>query len=142
MKQGSLQSFLWSLSVVTALLTFNNAVFANESDVSIRAEQAVDIACDGVLDGIYDTNPLSVTPGNNCVRYRLTVTNDTADVLHNVLIEDSTPDYTVYQSLASCSDPACVVSEPEVGGVGAVTGTIPSIASGGVVEFFFTVKIE
>jgi len=81
---------------LSARITDNTTVSINR--VSIRKEQAVDVGCDGVPDPGTQFSPanIDVAPGNNCILYKLTATNDGVEPSFNVVIRDNTPPYTLY----------------------------------------------
>ncbi len=84
-------------------------------------------------------------PGGN-ITYTITYTNNSSGILSNVVINDVTPSYTIYQS-ANCGVlplnlTACAIAAPAVGATGAIsytmTGTLAPTSSGAVT---FTVQV-
>jgi len=82
-------------------LTVTDVTRVTESELSIVKEQAPDLGCDGTLDGSYGVASFSVEPGNNCVSYRLTASNDGSSTVYNVDIADATPAFTAYTGVAT-----------------------------------------
>ncbi|ASJ76597.1 DUF11 domain-containing protein [Granulosicoccus antarcticus] len=120
----------------------SNVTTVDAGDIGIVKEQALDLGCDGVLDGAYTRQPFAVEPGNNCVQYRLTATNAGVEPVFNAIIQDATPAFTVYRSSATCSATVCTITEPVDGGTGLVTGEVATVEPGESVEFIFAVVIE
>jgi len=116
----------------------------SEVTVMIFKEQALDNGCDGtpdLADG-FVTEPLAVAPGDNCVIYRLTATNQGLAPSFNVAILDSTPPYTLYHPSASCSRAACQLSEPLADERGEVKALVNQLSPGDSFNLQFSVKIE
>ena len=113
-----------------------------ESELSIIKEQAPDLNCDGTLDGSYGVAIFSVEPGNNCVSYRLTASNDGSTTVYNVDIADATPAFTVYAGSATCAFAGCSVVEPAIGDHGNIVATLPSLLAGASVVLTFSVRVE
>ena len=88
----------------------------------------------------------TVLPGAN-ISYVVAYTNNSSGLLSNVVINDMTPAYTLFQS-ASCGVlplnlSACLITAPAVNGTGSIiytmTGTLVPGGSGAV---SFTVKVQ
>ncbi|NND89936.1 MAG: DUF11 domain-containing protein, partial [Granulosicoccus sp.] len=104
----------------------------NDSRVAIRKEQALDNGCDGQPDDPAGFGPdqIEVTPGNNCVVYRLTATNLGLEPAYNVTIHDYTPAYTRYRPIAVCSRTPCWVQEPAQEDVGIISAETDQLLPG------------
>ena len=152
------------VSLTTASGTVTDSVPANNEvtdtvtvvsgDVALLKEQALDVACDGTADGAFTVVTQNAEPGY-CVAYRITAENTGSDDAENVVIYETTPDFTTY---ATCGG-ACgaeysvnggagtaVSVAPADGGTGAITTTAPNagfiLAPGGRAILTFTVRID
>ena len=130
----------WNDAANSAVVT--DATRVAESELSIIKEQAPDLNCDGTLDGSYGVAIFSVEPGNNCVSYRLTASNDGSTTVYNVDIADATPAFTVYAGSATCAFAGCSVIEPAIGDHGNIVATLPSLLAGASVVLTFSVRVE
>ncbi len=95
---------------------------------------------------VKSVNVPTALPGSNVV-YSVVYTNNSSGLLSNVVINDHTPAYTLFQS-ASCGTlplnfSACNITNPAVGAAGAIvytfTGTLAPGSSGTV---SFTVQVQ
>jgi len=116
----------------------------SESQVSIQKEQAVDAGCDGVPDTGNDFSPsqIDVAPGNNCIIYRLTATNNGIQASYNVTIRDYTPPYTVYSPAAFCSRSPCWINEPDANQTGTVNAETDQLLPGDAFYLQFSVQVQ
>lgn len=116
----------------------------SESQVSIRKEQAVDVGCDGQPDPGTDFTPaqINVAPGNNCVLYRLTATNNGTQTSYNVVIRDYTPPYTLYYPAASCSRTPCWINEPDAEQTGTINAETDQLLPGDTYFLQFSVRVQ
>lgn len=125
----------------------------NNTDVAITKEQALDADCDGVPDGPGTCNGddcfvftrFEVTPGEQCVIYRLTATNTGAEPMYQVTINDRTQPFTSMLAIAtSCTSPggACSVTEPPDAGTGDVSAEIGLLGSGEAAVLIFGLRVE
>jgi len=114
------------------------------TNVSIRKEQAVDVGCDGSPDAGTDFGPgvIEVSPGNNCVIYRLTATNKGVDPSYNVTIHDYTPPYTLYVPSAACSRTPCWLTEPQIDQTGTVNAETDQLLPGDSFSLQFSVRVQ
>lgn len=87
---------------VTVLLSNTDLTTVNDGQVRLVKEQAPDIDCDGNADIAYTQNTISAKPGQ-CVKYKITATNEGNVGVTNVVISDSTPAYTTLKVIASAS---------------------------------------
>lgn len=111
-------------------------------EISVTKEQALDIGCDGILDSAHTNQVFAVEPGNNCVSYRLTAYNASAQSVLNVLVADATPNFTSYVGSASCSQPACSITEPVSGGQGEIRASLPQLLAGDSLVVEFLVRVD
>jgi uncharacterized repeat protein (TIGR01451 family) len=127
---------------LSAQISDNTTVSINR--VSIRKEQAVDVGCDGQPDPGTDFSPakIDVAPGNNCILYKLTATNDGIEPSFNVVIRDSTPPYTLYYPSAVCSRTPCWINEPDLDETGTINAETDQLLPGDSYHLQFSVRIE
>jgi len=116
--------------------------YALDPAILLQLEQAPDVGCDDSLDDPFSTQVLALAPGNNCVHYRLTAVNSSLEPAYNVVISDLTPVFTTYHKLLGCSVVDCLVTEPQLGEVGQVTGEVPVLQPGESIELIFAVKLD
>ena len=90
--------------------------------LNLVKDQALDAACDGTPDTVYGNGVITARPGQ-CVRYRITATNNGTANVTSVVLSDSSPANTVYNTGAVC---------PASGGAGAATtvGTVATTPAG------------
>ena len=69
--------------------------------LNLVKDQALDAACDGTPDTAYSNGIITARPGQ-CVRYRITATNSGTANVTSVVLSDSTPANTVYNTAGSC----------------------------------------
>jgi trimeric autotransporter adhesin len=114
--------------------------------VRLVKEQALDANCDGTPDTAYTQSSISAgaVPGA-CIRYRITGTNDgTADVT-GLVISDSTPAATVYNTGSGTAPAATTVggvTAPGVGTTGTVQATVGTLTPLQSVVVTFGVRIN
>jgi len=123
-------------------VTLTDVTSVSNAEISVLKEQALDNGCDGILDSAYGSSVFSVTPGNNCVSYRLTASNLGSTSIHNVVVADATPAFTSYYSRAECSKAQCAITQPAVGGQGEVSASLTQLVSGDSVVVKFMVKVD
>ena len=116
----------------------------SRSHVQIRKEQAVDTGCDGAPDPGTDfsLNQIEVSPGNNCIVYRLTATNNGLEVSYNVTIHDYTPPYTLYRPSAQCSRVPCWLNEPASEQTGTINAETDQLLPGDSFFLQFLVRVQ
>ena len=116
----------------------------SESQVSIKKEQAVDVGCDGQPDPGNEFSPaqINVAPGNNCILYRLTATNNGSQASYNVVIRDYTPPYTLYFPAASCSRTPCWINEPAADQTGTINAETDQLLPGDSYFLQFSVRVQ
>jgi trimeric autotransporter adhesin len=92
--------------------------------LTLAKDQALDALCDGTPDTAYGTGTITARPGQ-CVRYRITATNNGTANVTNVVITDSTPANTVYNTGALCPASSTFGAATTVGTV----ATTPAVAN-------------
>jgi hypothetical protein len=125
----------------------------NNTDVAITKEQALDSDCDGIPDGpgacsgdnCFVFTRFEVTPGEQCVIYRLTATNTGAEPMYQVTINDRTQPFTSMLAVATdCESPTggCSVTEPSDAGTGDVSADVGLLGSGEAAVLIFGLRVE
>ena len=92
--------------------------------LTLTKDQALDAACDGTPDTAYGNGAITARPGQ-CVRYRITATNNGTANVTNVVVSDSTPANTVYNTGALCPASGAAVAATTVGTI----ATTPAVAN-------------
>lgn len=125
----------------------------NNTDVAITKEQALDSDCNGVPDGpgscsgddCFVFTRFEVTPGEQCVIYRLTATNTGAEPMYQVTINDRTQPFTRMLAVAtSCVAPTgpCSVTAPPDTGTGDVSAEVGLLGAGETAVLIFGLRVE
>ena len=86
-----------------------------------------------------------MTPGEQCVIYRLTATNTGAEPMYQVIINDRTQPFTSMLAAAtSCEAPAgvCSVVEPADAATGDVSAEIGLLGPGEAAMLIFGLRVE
>jgi trimeric autotransporter adhesin len=114
--------------------------------VRLVKEQALDAACDGTPDTAFSQSPITTgaIPGA-CIRYRITGTNDGTANVTGLVISDSTPAATVYNTGAGTSPAATTVgavTAPANGTSGTVQATVGTLTPLQSVVVTFGVRIN
>ena len=92
--------------------------------LNLVKDQALDAACDGTPDTAYTNGTITARPGQ-CVRYRITATNNGTANVTSVVISDATPANTVYNTGALCPASGAAVAATTVGTI----ATTPAVAN-------------
>ena len=92
--------------------------------LNLVKDQALDANCDGVPDTAYSNGTITAKPGQ-CVRYRITATNNGTANVTSVVISDATPTNTVYNTGALCPASGAAVAATTVGTV----ATTPAVGN-------------
>ena len=125
----------------------------NNTDVAITKEQALDSDCNGVPDGpgscsgddCFVFTRFEVTPGEQCVIYRLTATNTGAEPMYQVTINDRTQPFTSLLAVATdCEAPSgtCNTFMPADGGEGDVSADAGLLGPGEAAILIFGLRVE
>jgi trimeric autotransporter adhesin len=114
--------------------------------VRLVKEQALDAACDGTPDTAFSQSPIAAgaIPGA-CIRYRITGTNDGTANVTGLIISDSTPAATVYNTGAGTAPAATSVGSvtaPTNGTTGTVQATVGTLTPLQSVVVTFGVRIN
>lgn len=86
---------------VVALVNTDLTTVTN-GQVRLVKEQSLANCSSGVATGVYTQNTVSAKPGE-CVKYKITATNEGNADVTNVVISDATPAYTTLKVIASAS---------------------------------------
>ena len=126
-------------------LTVDDVTTINPFNVDIVKEQALDANCDGTPDNAYTLNPFQVPPGQ-CIIYKLSTQNNSAEPVFNTEIVDATPGFTSYsnaQPVPRCVPAVCTIAtEPASGGSGVIQVSAGNLSAGNIVEFYFSVQVD
>ncbi len=127
------------------------------SDIGLVKEQR-EVTCTGGAAGVAAAGangtwiagnlPGKTNPGA-CIQYRITATNSGSAAVSGLLISDTTPNYTTYNT-AACSASAntgsvttpTVATAPINGATGNVTSSSATVPSLGTVQLVFCVKVD
>lgn len=113
------------------------------SEITLTKKQAIDVACDGTADTAFSASPISAgaSPGV-CIRYEVTATNAGTHTITSVVINDTTPAFTVYTSTgAAAASVGSITQVPADGAAGALKASVGSLAAGTSATLTFGVKI-
>ena len=124
-------------------------------DLKVDKAQALDANGDGAPDdGTYSTSVQNALPGA-CIRYRITVTNTGTAAAQNVVLNDVTPSFTVYDVGDGSTTAAGVavmtldngatftaIIAPAPGTPGSLSADIGTLAPGQSAVIYFGVRIQ
>ncbi|MCO8094532.1 beta strand repeat-containing protein [Acinetobacter lwoffii] len=111
--------------------------------VRLVKDQAV-VNCTTGTGGTYAQTTVSAKPGE-CVKYRITAINEGNATVTNVVISDTTPQYTTLAAIAGVSPKA---TDATLGGIssngstGTITATQPSLEATKKAELEFVIKVN
>jgi len=109
----------------------NNSVLDSvaivSGDLTIVKEQALDLTCDGTVDTPFTRGGQSADPGA-CIVYRLETDNTGTDVASDVILRDTTPSFTTFETCAGACMPSLVVD-----GGSETVGTLPGDGASGLI---------
>lgn len=94
--------------------------------LNLVKDQALDAACDGTPDTVYGAAPITARPGQ-CVRYRITATNNGTANVTSVVVSDSSPANAVFNTGGTCFPVAGV---PGAFGAATTIGSVATIPAG------------
>jgi trimeric autotransporter adhesin len=114
--------------------------------VRLVKEQALDATCDGTPDGAFSQGNITTgaIPGA-CIRYRITAINDGTANVSSLVISDSTPANTVYNTgggTAAAATTVGTITAPANGTSGTVQATITTLAPNQQAIVTFGVRIN
>jgi uncharacterized repeat protein (TIGR01451 family) len=127
-----------TVTMVTTVIT---------SDVVLDKGQALDALCDGTADGPFSTGDITAgaIPGA-CIVYQITATNSGSSDVNTLVITDSTPSFTTYESCGGACVAAVTVgsisSSPADEAAGVVEATVGTVAPLNSATLTFTVQID
>jgi len=129
-------------SITHTPITNTDLTTVTEGQVRLVKDQALVDCSTGT--GTYTQNTVSAKPGE-CVKYRITATNEGNATVTNVVISDNTPSYTTLKAIATVSPFA---SNATLGGIsadgatGTVSATQPSLAPNANAALEFVIKVN
>jgi trimeric autotransporter adhesin len=113
----------WDAGAETTFATDITTVISGV--LNLIKDQALDAACDGTPDAAYGPGPITARPGQ-CVRYRITATNNGTANVTSVVVSDSSPANAVFNTGGTCF-PA---GAPGSFGAATTLGTVATIPAG------------
>lgn len=123
-------------------VTENTVVSSGDADLD--KTQALDADCDGTVETAFAKTLLNPGP-NECVAYRITATNNGSVTLSGLVISDTTPAFTSYETCGG----ACVatsstgtVATPGQGNSGEISSSFNELPPNGVEILNFTVRLD
>jgi uncharacterized repeat protein (TIGR01451 family) len=126
-------------TTVPAVVSATDGTTVIVGNLTLHKDQALDATCAGPNGGTtYGVTVLTARP-NQCVLYRITVTNVGSADATSVVVSDATPSYTTLSTAATVTPGT--VTNPTVGSAGTVTATIGTLVPGGVGTLVFGVRI-
>ena len=139
------------ITATTANVSYASPVpppaFANDVTTVINGQlqlvkqQAVDVNCDGVIEGAYTLLNLNADPGT-CLRYEITVTNVGTAPVTGVVINDATPPNTTYSATVPASTTVGTITPPAPGTAGTITANVGTLGPGQSAVIVFGIRID
>lgn len=129
------------------------------TEINLRKEQALDSGCDGTADAAFSSGGIvsGAVPGA-CLIYRVTAVNSGSEAVTDVIIYDSTPNFTTLESTnltpsvsvggnsytvaGDCASSAPGLSTPADETTGTLTGRICDLPAGASGLLEFSVQID
>lgn len=108
-----------------------------DSPVRLVKEQAIDALCDGTADAPFTQGTISAKPGE-CIRYRITATNEGSLPATNLVINDAVPAYTTLNGAVSNDGTVGTTSSTAT----TVTNTVGTLAPAAAARLAFGVQID
>ncbi len=148
--QGTTNTTTLTISGVTNETNTTDNVATDSStvitgDVSLDKKQAFDADCNGTIEGVFTSTPLSNAAPGSCVAYQIIATNTGSVGVESLVINDTTPTYTTYEDCSgacSASATAGSLTTPTVATSGVVSVDVGTLAPTGTVTLEFSVKID
>lgn len=148
---GTPSSVIFTISP-TAINSIAHTAIANTDLTTVTNGQVRLVKDQALVDcstgtGTYTQNTVSAKPGE-CVRYRITATNEGNATVTNVVISDNTPSYTTLKAIATVGSESPKASNATLGGIsadgttGTVSATQPSLAPNANASLEFVIKVN
>ena len=125
-------------TTVPATVTVADGTTVIAGNLTLTKAQAVNTSC-SATPGLYTAANQSAKP-NECVDYRITITNIGSANATSVVISDATPAFTT-MSIAAVLTPAGVIVQPAVLSAGTVSATVGTLLPGASAVLTFSVRI-
>ena len=131
-------------SIVHPILKNTDLTTVTAGQVRLVKDQAK-VDCTAGTGAIYTQTTVSAKPGE-CVRYRITATNEGNATVTDVVISDNTPSYTTLKAIDTVSPKASI--NATLGGIsadgatGTVSATQPSLAPNENAALEFVIKVN
>ena len=131
-------------SIVHPILKNTDLTTVTAGQVRLVKDQAK-VDCTAGTGAIYTQTTVSAKPGE-CVRYRITATNEGNATVTDVVISDNTPSYTTLKAIDTVSPKASI--NATLGGIsadgatGTVSATQPSLAPNANASLEFVIKVN
>ncbi|WP_426710461.1 beta strand repeat-containing protein [Cetobacterium sp. SF1] len=139
---------------VTATNTASYTVQGGTAVLTLQKLQAIDANNDNVPDGAYSTTGQQANPGAK-IFYKLVVTNTGTGAATNVVVNDSTANFTTMSygdgNVGATGKPSWRIgtgtfteigTKPASGATGQIQLTIPNLGAGQVAEIYYNVKVD
>jgi uncharacterized repeat protein (TIGR01451 family)/fimbrial isopeptide formation D2 family protein len=136
-----------STSLVTATFTYDNASPVLPDDMLTRQDvTTVGPSSSAGLKLVKEVDKAMASPGE-LITYTITYTNDGAEMLYDLFIDDRTPAYTIFESADSGALPndltAVDITAPDPGEVGSIRWTFDGdLAPGATGTVTFVVRVQ
>lgn len=121
-----------------APISVTDLTTVTDSPVRLVKEQSLDADCNGTSDsGTFTQGTISAKPGE-CIRYRITATNEGSLPATNLIINDAVPAYTTLNGTVSNDGSVGTTSSTAT----TVTNTVGTLAPAAVARLAFGVQID
>lgn len=133
-------------SIVHPILKNTDLTTVTAGQVRLVKDQAK-VDCTAGTVATYTQTTVSAKPGE-CVRYRITATNEGNATVTDVVISDNTPSYTTLKAIATVGSESPKASNATLGGIsadgatGTVSATQPSLAPNANASLEFVIKVN
>jgi trimeric autotransporter adhesin len=121
-----------------APISVTDLTTVTDSPVRLVKEQSLDADCNGTSDsGTFTQGTISAKPGE-CIRYRITATNEGSLSATNLVINDAVPAYTTLNGAVSNDGTVGTTSSTAT----TVTNTVGTLAPAAIARLAFGVQID
>ena len=133
-------------TIVHPILKNTDLTIVTAGQVRLVKDQAK-VDCTAGTVATYTQTTVSAKPGE-CVRYRITATNEGNATVTDVVISDNTPSYTTLKAIATVGSESPKASNATLGGIsadgttGTVSATQPSLAPNANASLEFVIKVN